>query len=235
MPSSYFLSLADSWSEIWFPLTVIVLFLAATILLAEVLNRLTQLNVEFTRKVVHIGTGNVILLAWWLDVPAWLGIAAAIIASITALISYILPILPSINSVGRKSLGTFFYAVSIGILIGWFWPLAQPQYAATGILVMAWGDGMAALIGQKFGRHPYQIFGNSKSWEGSLTMLAVSFLVTILILLSVFGNHPVIWLTGISVAIMATSLETFSQLGIDNLTVPLGSAALAFVLLHFAF
>jgi len=32
------------------------------------------------------------------------------------------------------------------------------------------------------------------------------------------------------VAVIATALEAFSLLGIDNLTVPLGSAALAFFL-----
>jgi phytol kinase len=235
MSLAYFLSFAESLSELWLPLTVIILFLGTVILLAEALNRLTHLNAEFTRKVVHIGTGNVILLAWWLDVPAWVGISAAFIAGIIALISYFLPILPSINSVGRQSLGTFFYAVSIGVLIAWFWPLAQQEYAAIGILVMAWGDGMAAVIGQNFGQHPYRIFGNGKTWEGSATMLGISFFVTSLILVSVLGNHPVIWLTSMIVAIIATSLETFSQFGVDNLTVPLGSATLAFILLNFVF
>lgn len=229
---SYLFSLAETVSALWFPLTIIILFLATIILLAEALNRLTHLNGELTRKVVHIGTGNVILLAWWLDVPAWVGIAAAVIAGIIALISYFVPILPSINSVGRQSLGTFFYAMSIGLLIAWFWPLAHPEYAAIGILVMAWGDGMAAVIGQNFGQHPYQILGNAKSWEGSATMLGVSAIVTSLVLLSVSGNQPVIWLTSFFVAITATSLETFSQFGLDNLTVPLGSAILAFVLLN---
>lgn len=232
---SYLFSFAETLVELWFPLTVIILFLGAVILLAEMLNRLTHLNSEFTRKVVHIGTGNVILLAWWFHLPAWIGITAAVIAAIIALISYFLPILPSINSVGRQSLGTFFYAVSIGILIAWFWPLAHPEYAAIGILVMAWGDGMAAVIGQNFGQHPYKIFGNGKSWEGSATMLGVSFLITSLILGAVWGHHPVIWLTSLIVAIIATSLETFSQLGVDNLTVPLGSATLAFILLKFVF
>jgi phytol kinase len=138
--------------------------------LAETLHRRISTTLELARKVVHLGTGNVILVAWWLQLPAWVGISASVIASIIALLSYYIPFLPGINSVGRKSFGTFFYAVSIGVLIAWFWPVQQFQYAAIGILVMTWGDGLAGLIGQKFGQHPYEIWGMKKSWEGSLTM-----------------------------------------------------------------
>ena len=37
--------------------------------LAEGLRRYTQVGTEITRKVVHIGAGQVILLAWWLHTP----------------------------------------------------------------------------------------------------------------------------------------------------------------------
>lgn len=149
-------------------LSVAILYLMAVILLAEGLSRWRgETDAELTRKIVHIGTGNVILLAWWLSIPTWVGVAASAIASAMALISYFVPVLPSLNSVGRRSLGTFFYAIAIGILVAWFWPLELPQYAAIGIAMMAWGDGLAALVGQNFGRHRYQVWGATKSWEGS--------------------------------------------------------------------
>lgn len=215
-----------------FSLITVVAFLGAIILLAEALNRAIFSDAELTRKVVHIGSGNVILLAWRFEIPPWMGIGAAIVAGIVALLSYFVPILPSINSVGRKSLGTFFYAVSIGVLIAWFFP-EDPQYAAIGILTMAWGDGLAALIGQNFGRHPYQIFGSRKSWEGSLTMATVSYLVCFLILLAVEGNLWQTWLIPLVVAIAATSFEAISKLGVDNLTVPIISGGLSFFLVQF--
>ena len=185
---------------------------------------------ELTRKIVHIGAGHVILIAWWLAVPAWTGIAASIFFSGIALLSYQFPLLPGINSVGRKSLGTFFYALSIGLLILWFWPRSQPQYAAIGILTMAWGDGMAALIGQRFGAHPYQVWGEKKSWEGSLTMLGVSYLVCAFVLLGIQGPVISTWAIALAVAIVATVLESVSKYGIDNLSVPLGTAAVCFLL-----
>lgn len=198
---------------------------------AEGLRRTINLDAEITRKIVHIGAGHVILLAWWLHTPTWMGLAASVASSGVALLSYRFPILPGINGVGRRSLGTFFYAVSIGVLTAAFWPLDLPQYAALGILVMAWGDGLAALVGQNLGRHPYQVFGNQKSWEGSLTMALASFILSLLILGLTTGFTGAVAGTALIVAIAATLLETFSFYGLDNLTVPLGSAALAYGLM----
>ncbi|MGB3239933.1 MAG: diacylglycerol/polyprenol kinase family protein [Geitlerinemataceae cyanobacterium] len=209
---------------------LVAAWLAIVFLVGEGLYRYTNTGSEILRKVVHIGSGNVVLLAWWLHIPAWVGIAAAVVAAVVALLSYRLPILPGINSVGRKSLGTFFYAVSFGVLVAGFFPQHHPEYAALGMLIMAWGDGMAALIGQKWGRHRYQLWDMQKSWEGSLTMFAISYLASSSILLNVQGNSWQIWVVSLAVAVFATVLEAFSKFGIDNLTVPLGSAALAFFL-----
>jgi phytol kinase len=215
----------------WLQIASAAIWVLLILLIAWVVNRFAD-KPEIVRKIVHIGTGNVILIAWWLDIPASVGITASILASAITLLSYRLPILPGINSVGRQSLGTFFYSVSFGILVAWFWYLQQPQYAALGILVMTWGDGLAALIGQRFGKHKYKVFGTEKSWEGSLTMMFVSYVVSSLILVGTQGNSWQTWVISLIVAVIATALEAVSFLGIDNLTVPLGSAALAYFLSH---
>ncbi|WP_353933080.1 diacylglycerol/polyprenol kinase family protein [Okeanomitos corallinicola TIOX110] len=222
----------ESTFPLWLQISISAAWVLLIILIAWLVSRFTDSEPEIIRKIVHIGTGNVILLAWLLNIPAIVGITAAILASLITLLSYIFPILPGINSVGRQSLGTFFYAVSIGILVAVFWDLQQPQYAALGILTMAWGDGLAGLIGRRFGQHKYQLFGSNKSWEGSLTVTLVSLLVCILILLATQGNSWEIWLISIVVAIVATALEAISFLGIDNLTVPIGSAVLAYGLVQ---
>lgn len=196
------------------------------------LTRYPWANAEIIRKVVHIGSGNVILLAWFFDIPAWVGIAASIVFSAIALLSYSFPILPGINGIGRQSWGTFFYSVSIGLLIALFWPLHQPYYAALGILIMTWGDALAALVGQNFGTRPYSLGTIQKTWEGTTTMFAVSYLICVVILLPVYGNVSLIWISSAIVALFATILEAFSRFGIDNLTVPLGSAILAFGLME---
>ncbi|WP_390841853.1 MULTISPECIES: diacylglycerol/polyprenol kinase family protein [Nostoc] len=230
---SDFTSILFLWLQIALPkpaVGIAAIWVLFILLIAWVVNRFANGEAEIVRKIVHIGTGNVILLAWWLDIPPSVGITASILASAITLLSYRFPILPGINSVGRQSLGTFFYSLSIGILIAWFWYLQQPQYAVLGILVMTWGDGLAALIGQRFGKHKYKVFGAEKSWEGSLTMMLVSYLVSSLILIGTQGNSWQNWAISLLVALIATALEAFSFLGIDNLTVPLGSAAVAFFL-----
>lgn len=204
---------------------IVAVWLGLVLLLAEIVNRKDNAESELVRKVVHIGTGNVILFAWWFHMPNWLGIGASILFSFITLLSYRFPILPGINSVGRKSLGTFFYAVSIGVLIAVFWR-TQPYYAVIGVLTMTWGDGLAALVGQHWGRHLYKLWGIQKSWEGSLTMALVSYVISSLVLFSVQGNLWQTWVIPLAIASVSTALEAFSKLGIDNLTVPLGSAAI---------
>jgi phytol kinase len=222
--------IAQSAPNLLVPVTIVALWLVFIGLLAEGVNRYTKAGTEIVRKIVHIGTGNVILFAWLLKIPLWVGVSASVFFSAIAFLSYYVPILPSINGIGRKSLGTFFYAVSIGVLVAWFWTLNVPQFAAIGILVMTWGDGLAAVIGQRFGRHPYKLWDMTKSWEGSLTMGLISFLVSLAILVATQGNIWQVWLTSLAVALIATGLEAFSKFGIDNLTVPISSAALSFFL-----
>jgi phytol kinase len=220
-------------TPLWLRIALVPVYVGGIVLTAELWHRYTNPNPELVRKIVHIGTGNVILIAWLLDLPGWVGIISAVLSGTIALLSYRFPLLPGVNSVGRKSFGTFFYAVSIGIVTAWFWPLNLPYYGAIGILIMCWGDGLAAIIGQKFGQHPFTVMGNRKSWEGTLTMLMVSYTIVGLVLLGVQGNIWQTWVVGIPVALGATAIELFAQWGLDNLSVPIGSAALVLIINQF--
>lgn len=210
--------------------SLVVGWLGLVLLTAELTYRWTPWGAEVSRKIVHIGTGNIILLAWWFQIPAILGIIASIFFSGLTLLSYRYPVLPSVSGIGRQSWGTFFYAVSIGVLLALFWPSA-PAYPTLGILIMAYGDGLAAIIGQAWGRHPYQIGEIKKSWEGSITMAIVTIIITGLVLgLEGHLSGGSVAVIALILGVVATGLETFSRWGIDNLTVPLGSAGLAWVL-----
>ncbi len=110
---------------LWLQFAIVGTWLGTVGLTAEWCYRRKQFGAEVSRKVVHIGVGNVVLLAWWLQIPTWVGVGASVLFSIITFLSYHLPILPSINGIGRKSLGTFFYSVSIGLLVGWLHLLKQ--------------------------------------------------------------------------------------------------------------
>ncbi len=208
------------------------LWLGVVLVAAELVARFTPLGGEVSRKIVHIGVGNVILLAWWLHIPTWVGVTAAALSGVATFISYWYPLLMSVSGVGRKSWGTFFYSVSIGLLMAYFWPRGLQAHAVLGILVMTWGDGLAALIGQRFGRHGYEVLGMTKSWEGTATMAIASMIVISAILISSYGLSWPIGIISLLVALLATGLEAFSKFGIDNLTVPLGSAFISFALVQ---
>ena len=221
------LTFSNNIGSLAYPLGAVFIYLGVLVVLAEALSRLITDDPELSRKVVHIGSGNVILLAWWLDISRSVIVSAAIIAAIIAVVSYIVPILPSIESVGRQSYGTLFYAISMGVLAYCFWQ-NYPHYAVIGILVMAWGDGIAAIVGQRFGKHKYTVGQIIKSWEGSLAMAVTATIATGSILVVVEGNSWQTWTISIVVSLVATVLEAFSKLGLDNLTVPLASGFLCF-------
>lgn len=209
---------------------IAALWLALVGLTAIGVDRVVPEGSELVRKVVHIGTGNIVLLAWWMKIPGWIGVSAGVFFAIVTLASYRFQLLPRIDNVGRKSFGTFFYAVSIAVLVGWFWGVNRPEFGVLGILVMTWGDGLAGLVGKRFGRHRYQLWGMEKSWEGSLTMAIVATLVSGIILSNVVVSTAQLITIAFTVGILSAVLEAFSNLGIDNLTVPILSAAIAYSL-----
>ncbi|MBD2178946.1 phosphatidate cytidylyltransferase [Pseudanabaena sp. FACHB-1998] len=215
-------------TNIAFQVCAVAIWLGLVFLTSEILHRFKQ-DPELVRKVVHIGTGNVLLIAWWLQIPTWLCIAAGVIFSAIALASHLINILPMLNDVGRKTYGVFYYALSITILVTLLWE-NHPQYAVIGVMVMSWGDGMAALIGKRFGKHTFVNRGNKRSYEGSLAMFTTSLVV----ILGIFGINkgisPSDFGVAVPVAAIAALLEAYSPGGTDNLSVPLSSAFLSLAL-----
>jgi len=209
-------------------ISVVAIWLGLVFLASEILRRLKQ-DPELVRKIVHIGTGNVLLIAWWLHIPTWLCVTAGVTFSAIALASHYTNILPMIHDVGRKTYGVFYYALSITILVVFLWD-SHPQYAVIGVMVMSWGDGMAALIGKRFGKHSFVHLGNKRSLEGSFAMFVTSLIVMIGILGITHSIHTRDITIAIPVAAIAALLEAYSPGGTDNISVPLSSAALSYVL-----
>jgi len=169
----------------------------------------------------------VLLIAWWLQIPTWLCIAAGLIFSAIALASHHTNILPMLNDVGRKTYGVFYYALSITVLVTLLWT-DYPQHAVIGVMVMSWGDGMAALIGKRFGKHIFVHLGNKRSVEGSLAMFATSMIVVLCIFAIDHGIRPSDISIAMPIAAIAALLEAYSPGGMDNISVPLSSAFLSY-------
>jgi phytol kinase len=218
----------SSTTSLTIQISAVAIWLGLVFLASEILRRLKQ-DPELVRKAVHIGTGNVLLIAWWLQIPTWLCMTAGVAFSVIALASHYTNILPMIHDVGRKTYGVFYYALSITILVALLWE-HHPQYAVIGVMVMSWGDGMAALIGRRFGKHTFVHMGNKRSLEGSFAMFATSLMVMIGIFGLTHGIHPHDIGVAMPVAAIAALLEAYSPGGTDNLSVPLSSAGLSYIL-----
>ncbi|OFV70199.1 diacylglycerol/polyprenol kinase family protein [Acetobacterium wieringae] len=208
------------WNNI-LGIVVSFIYVFGVIFLAKFLERFGK---EASRKAVHILVCN-----WWLlamvffDSPFWAAVVPACFVILNYL-SYRFQIFSSMERGGGKGdLGTVYYAISLLLLaLITFGPLNNLVVGGVGILIMGYGDGLAAVVGTRWPKWPYQIFGSEKTLSGSLTMLGASFLVTTLLLAAT--GQPQVLIPAITLALLATVLEAATPLGLDNLTVPLVSA-----------
>ena len=173
---------------------------------------------ELSRKIVHIGTGAVIPMAWWFAIPAPIAIPFAGVVTLATAINQRWRLIPAVEDVDRNSYGTTAYGLAITALLMLFWP-SRPDAVCAGVLVMACGDGLAGLIGRAVTSPRWSVAGQTKSLAGTTTMLMVSF--GVLLALSITGGSGANWTVALLLSVMATALEQISPAGIDNLSVPL--------------
>lgn len=189
---------------------------------AEGLRKALHLDAEFTRKVVHIGVGmwawgTVALFQdkWFASIPP----AAFIVLNA---ISYRRGLFAAMESKDRSNLGTIYFPIAFVAIILLFWDINKTLIPLL-LMPMTWGDALAAVVGKRYGKRTYTIFGATRSIEGSAVMFSVS-------MLSVFAAGLVIGLPVASVAVLAllsaslcTIAEALSPWGLDNLIVPAAS------------
>lgn len=179
---------------------------------------------EWSRKLVHIGAGPVVLIAWALGVERLIAVPAAGTITLLAALNHRVRVLPAIEDVERRSYGTIAYGASITLLLWLWWP-AHPATVAAGVLVMAFGDGLAGLLGPLIPSPSWTVFGERRSLVGTAAMALAS--LTVLLALGQLGGGPAPGAAGIAlIALVATGLEQWALLGIDNFSVPVAVAGL---------
>ena len=206
---------------------VVALWLAVVVAIALAVRRRWPQQREWSRKVVHIGTGPVVLLAWGLGIARWVALPAAIAVTVATALNHRFRVLPAVEDVDRHSYGTVAYGASIAILLALFWP-QQPLAVAAGVLVMAIGDGLAGLVGPQLRSPRWRVLGQGKSLAGTVAMSGGALVVLVLLQLIAQSQGMAApgWPQLIAIALLATALEQGSSFGIDNLTVPLSAGLL---------
>ena len=194
----------------------LILVYAYVILLLVISERVLKKHPNFSRKFLHIMVGNILFILPFFQsrwVMALLAVAPFIL--LTFLISPYSPlkIKDRISGSGH-GLGLVYYAISWTVLALLFFD--QPWIIGVGIAAMSYGDGMASLIGMKYGRIKYNLTGDNKSLEGSLAMFFV--LIVMLWVVLAYYAVPVNPMVIVSVALVATILEGITPKGLDNIT-----------------
>ncbi len=199
---------------------IIVSYIILLFVITSIYKNFNSNNKEFLRKIIHIGIGPLIPIAKILDINEVTALLFAGGISLLILLNYIYKIFPIIEDIDRKSFGTFFYCISLFILIFLFWD-KDPASLVAGYFIMSFGDGFAGLIGKSIKSRNWIIFNQRKSIVGTTVMFCIS--LTVLICVGLLNNLE-FNINYFSIALLATILEQFSALGIDNFIVPIASS-----------
>jgi phosphatidate cytidylyltransferase/phytol kinase len=199
--------------------------------LAEIGYHFLKLKAEYTRKFVHIASGLLTLTFPVLLTNQWLVLALCVSFAGLLLGSLALGFLPSINAVGRFTLGSLAYPTAV---YGTFLVYSNYQnllYFYYPILTLAICDPIAALVGRRTGWKKYSVANEHKSLSGSIAFFVAALILGFVLLAAMnFSLLLPAVITVFFVAVLSAITEGISPKGLDNLTIP----AIVVIVLLFA-
>lgn len=185
-----------------------------------------NVSASITRKVVHIGGGLVVAL-----LPFLVNLVTVIILGVGFFLFLLFSkrrrILNSVHGIKKESIGALLFAPSLVLTAVIFWPI-NPAIFQGSALILGLSDGLAGVVGAKYGKKKYNITGD-KTIEGSL----VFFFITVLILLGILYTsslalnfYGVLFVIG--GALLLAIVEGMSGKGWDNLFIPIVAAGVIY-------
>ncbi len=248
-------------SDLAFVWDLIATVIAIVILLALVqingyMQKKGKVSQIITRKFVHIFAGPIFVVTWMLfsgrDISHYIAsiVPLLFVLQFVAIGTGLMKNESFVNSMSRTGdprellEGTLYYAI-VMLLMTFFWfyvPSTGIDNAnPTALLIIgcvSGGDGLADIIGRKFGGDKkFGIKGSEKTIIGSMGMLLGSILVSSILVL-IFSlevpnfNILLLILPIVVVSIVATVVEALSPKGWDNFTI---FVAVILVILIFEF
>ena len=215
-----------------------MVYIFAILGLATLVAKFSKGASETSRKLVHILVGN-----WVFITPLFTQLWAVLLVPFSFIIINSLSLkYKTFSAMERNddSLGTVYYAVSMFVLSGAGFLLGWRTLPIIGLLTMAYGDGLAAVIGKRWGKRKPFSFAPEKTVAGTLTVAVTAFIVSAASIL-IFEKEQTTANTGItaviiislSTAVIAAFSELIGKKGCDNLTLPIGSGLFATLCLQF--
>lgn len=214
-------------TAVWVALAIVV-FVA----MAEVMRRRLRVDPDTSRKFVHLATGALVFFAPFFFETAT---APAVISFLFVFFLFFAlrrGLLPGVQGSGENRFGPLYFGLAFFILTILCWD-TNLVALMVGMQVLTWGDGMAAIIGGRYGRHTFSILKGTKTLEGTAAMFIASFLATAGTL-AFFGaaSTPMILWMALVVALLATAVELATPAGLDNLTIAFAAAFFTYFMLN---
>ncbi|MBY8985109.1 MAG: hypothetical protein KGD65_08590 [Candidatus Lokiarchaeota archaeon] len=229
-------------------------YVILTIFIPLILHKKGKISKFSARKTVHLSAGLAILSSPFYFWPFW----PTIIASTLALLVYfssknskvkqLKDLYDAISEEQEEGLkraflqGPFFYCLSITALV-FIFGLVAPEsfyFPIAGVLVMIISDTLASIIGKRWGKINISLpWTNSKrTLEGSSMFFITAFLLCFLSFFLFGSLIPVqeslslmtILIYSLITSGIATIIELISPSTYDDLTVPLGSTFIIYLL-----
>ena len=189
--------------------------------LAETLFHKASVKAEYTRKLVHFGTGALTMLFPIYLTSHWQVLLMCSSFIILLAASKRFNFLPSINGVDRKTHGSILFPVVVYSCFAMSQYMSNAMFFYLPILVLAISDPIAALIGKKFPVAKYTIAGHTKTLVGSMGFLVSSALIAFFCLSYMLNVSSQNGLLAVGSVALATCIaEAISKDGWDNFTIP---------------
>ncbi len=211
---------------------VLLVYIYVTILLL-ITEKLLNKHPTISRKILHIMTGNI---AFLLPIFQTREVMAFFAAGPFILFTFLMSPHSPIKSIKGKTseaghgMGLVYYAIAWTVLAYVFFD--HTEIIAVGILAMSYGDGLASLLGVKFGKRKYRIWQNEKSYIGSASVFFFTLITTIIALWYYeILITPYILLVLAFIALVVVIVEALTPKGLDNLSVPFIAAFLYWLIL----
>ncbi|MGE5377773.1 MAG: diacylglycerol/polyprenol kinase family protein [Bacteroidota bacterium] len=197
-----------------------------------------------SRKLIHIGTGPIFVLCWLMYPDVWISRWLAALVPLLITVQFALVGLgivrdeAAVKAMSRTGdrreilRGPLFYGIMFVVITLVFWK--ESLIGIPALMMLCGGDGIADIVGRRV-RSPKLSWSPEKSVAGSLSVFFGGWLMTIFVFAiyvwagafsgPVTGYFlPVTW-----VALGATIIESLSFKDIDNLTVPLASILIGYL------
>ena len=200
---------------------------------------------RLSRKVIHIGTGPLFVLCWFLfqETPDARWLAALVPFAVTVQFALIgLGVIKDEASVEAMSRsgdpreilrGPLFYGIMFVVLTIVFWRDTPTGIVA--LMMLCGGDGIADIIGRKV-KSPKLSWSENKSIAGSLGVFFGGWILSALILFiyvnaGVFAAPFSLYLIPLTlIALGTTIIESLPFKDVDNITAPVVSALMGYFL-----